>query len=193
MLTGEEIMNKTMIKLKFFILLSSLFTLFACSHSVSNKPLSANAAAAKTRVELGLAYLSQGNPALAKANLDKALQHTPNDYLPYLGLAYFYQHTQQLKLAGEYYQKALSLSPENGDVLNNYATYLCSQRQFDMAFNFFEQALNSKAYYHFADTYENIAICAVLANDQNKIEQALTQLEKYSVNKAKNLRQRLHK
>lgn len=193
MLTGEEIMNKTMIKLKFFILLSSLFTLFACSHSVSNKPLSANAAAAKTRVELGLAYLSQGNPALAKANLDKALQHTPNDYLPYLGLAYFYQHTQQLKLAGEYYQKALSLSPENGDVLNNYATYLCSQRQFDMAFNFFEQALNSKAYYHFADTYENIAICAVLAGDQNKTEQALTQLEKYSVGKAKNLRQRLHK
>lgn len=193
MLTGEEIMNKTMIKLKFFILLSSLFTLFACSHSVSNKPLSANAAAAKTRVELGLAYLSQGNPALAKANLDKALQHTPNDYLPYLGLAYFYQHTQQLKLAGEYYRKALSLSPENGDVLNNYATYLCSQRQFDTAFNFFEQALNSKAYYHFADTYENIAICAVLAGDQNKTEQALTQLEKYSVGKAKNLRQRLHK
>lgn len=193
MLTGEEIMNKTMLKLKFFILLSSLFTLFACSHSVNNKPLSANAAAAKTRVELGLAYLSQGNPALAKANLDKALQHTPNDYLPYLGLAYFYQHTQQLKLAGEYYQKALSLSPENGDVLNNYATYLCSQRQFDTAFNFFEQALNSKAYYHFADTYENIAICAVLAGDQNKTEQALTQLEKYSVDKAKNLRQRLHK
>ena len=186
-------MNKTMIKLKFFILLSSLFTLFACSHSVSNKPLSANAAAAKTRVELGLAYLSQGNPALAKANLDKALQHTPNDYLPHLGLAYFYQHTQQLKLAGEYYQKALSLSPKNGDVLNNYATYLCSQRQFDTAFNFFEQALNSKAYYHFADTYENIAICAVLAGDQNKTEQALTQLEKYSVDKAKNLRQRLHK
>lgn len=193
MLTGEEIMNKIMLKLKFFILLSSLFTLFACSHSVSNKPLSANAAAAKTRVELGLAYLSQGNPALAKANLDKAVQHTPNDYLPYLGLAYFYQHTQQLKLAGEYYQKALSLSPENGDVLNNYATYLCSQRQFDTAFNFFEQALNSKAYYHFADTYENIAICAVLAGDQNKTEQALTQLEKYSVDKAKNLRQRLHK
>lgn len=186
-------MNKIMLKLKFFILLSSLFTLFACSHSVNNKPLSANAAAAKTRVELGLAYLSQGNPALAKANLDKALQHTPNDYLPYLGLAYFYQHTQQLKLAGEYYQKALSLSPENGDVLNNYATYLCSQRQFDTAFNFFEQALNSKAYYHFADTYENIAICAVLAGDQNKTEQALTQLEKYSVGKAKNLRQRLHK
>ncbi|MEH8045917.1 type IV pilus biogenesis/stability protein PilW [Gallibacterium anatis] len=187
-------MKNIMMKLKFFILLSSLFSLFACSHSAINKsPTSNNAAAAKTRVELGLAYLSHGNPTLAKANLDKALQHTPNDYLPYLGLAYFYQHTQQLELAGEYYQKALTLSPKNGDVLNNYATYLCSQRQFNVAFNFFEQALKSKSYYHFADTYENIAICAVLANDQNKIEQALTQLEKYSVDKAKNLRQRLHK
>ncbi|MFC0323810.1 type IV pilus biogenesis/stability protein PilW [Gallibacterium melopsittaci] len=177
---------------KFILLFFSLFYLFACSHSHQNSiPPTGNQAAAKTRVELGLAYLAQGNLALAKANLDKALQHTPNDYLPYLGLAYFYQHTAQNQQAEHYYQKALQLVPDNGDVLNNYATYLCNQRQFAQAFQLFDKALTSKAYYHFADTYENIAICAYLANDQQKFTAALAQLQKYAPEKAETLQQHI--
>ncbi|OBW92517.1 hypothetical protein QV08_08625 [Gallibacterium salpingitidis] len=176
---------------KLAIIFFSLLSLFSCSSSPTKQPTSGNAAAAKTRVELGLAYLAQGNLALAKANLDKALQHTPNDYLPYLGLAYFYQHTAQNQQADHYYQKALQLVPDNGDVLNNYATYLCNQRQFEQAFQFFDKALASKAYYHFADTYENIVICAYLANDQQKVNTGLMQLKKYAPEKAEALQQRI--
>lgn len=186
-------MLKTVSLIKFILLFFSLFTLFACSSHSPQIKNSGNNAAAKTRVELGLAYLAQGNIALAKANLDKALQHTPNDYLPYLGLAYFYQHTAQNQQAEHYYQKALQLVPDNGDVLNNYATYLCSQRQFTPAFQLFDKALASKAYYHFADTYENIAICAYLAQDQQKLNQALIQLQKYAPEKAEALQQRMKK
>ena len=181
----------TAFPLKIVGLFFSLLWLFGCQVSSPPTTSNANLAAAKTRVELGLAYLSQGNLALAKANLDKAQQHAPKDYLPYLGLAYFYQHTSQNQLAEDNYQKALHLAPNNGDILNNYATFLCKQRQFTSAFQFFDQALSSKAYYHFADTYENIAICAHFAQDQTRLSNALTQLTKYAPEKAEVLRQRI--
>ena len=49
--------------------------------------------ALKARINLALAYLEQQDYPKAKENIDKAIAHDRNDYLPYSVLAYYYQQT----------------------------------------------------------------------------------------------------
>ena len=59
------------------------------------------------------------------------------------------------------------------------ALFLCKQGQFQQAYSQFEQALQSKhAYYHQADTLENIILCAKSEPNSQKINEALTALSK---------------
>ncbi|EQA11981.1 4-hydroxy-3-methylbut-2-en-1-yl diphosphate synthase domain protein, partial [Glaesserella parasuis 174] len=74
------------------------------------------------------------------------------------------------------------------DVLNNYGTFLCKQKQFDKAYQQFETALTSQgAYYNQADTLENIALCANMKKDIEKQKTALSQLEKIDKSRAERL------
>ncbi|AWX14194.1 type IV pilus biogenesis/stability protein PilW [Mergibacter septicus] len=140
---------------------------------------------AKIRVELGLGYLAQNNLPQAKVNFDKALQQAPQHYLPHLGLAYFYQQSGEVEKAEIEYQQALMFAPMQGDVLNNYATFLCARTKYQSAFQLFERALEGKGYYRFADTYQNIALCAFLAKDRPRAVWAIKQLATFDPEKAK--------
>ncbi len=72
---------------------------------------------------------------------------------------------------------------------NNYGTFLCKQGQFQQAYSQFEQALQSKhAYYHQADTLENIILCAKSEPNSQKFNEAFAQLEKLDKIKADKLR-----
>ena len=66
--------------------------------------------AAKARVELALGYLQQGNPQLAKINLDKALQHDKNYYLVHSALAHYYQQQGEIENSYREYETALKLN-----------------------------------------------------------------------------------
>lgn len=114
-------------------------------------------------MELALSYLQQNNPQLAKINLDKALQHDKNYYLVHSALAHYYQQQGQIENAFREYEIAVKLNHKQGDVHNNFGTFLCSQKKFEQAQQQFELALNSPNYYHQADTFENIALCAYSA------------------------------
>lgn len=175
---------------KFIYLATILFTLMITGCTTTTPAVTTdNTKLANTRVELGLGYLKQNNLPQAKVNFDKALQQAPQYYLPHLGLAYFYQQSGEINNATVEYQQALSLAPQQGDVLNNYATFLCATKKYQSAFDLFAQALASKGYYRFADTYENIGLCAFLAKDKEKAKQAIQQLENYDAKRAEKLRQ----
>ncbi|MDO4698988.1 MAG: type IV pilus biogenesis/stability protein PilW [Pasteurellaceae bacterium] len=143
--------------------------------------------AVKARINLALAYLEQNDLPKAKQNIDKALEHDRNDYLPHSVLAYYYQQIGDISQAEQSYQTALSLSEKQGnekqprpDVLNNYGTFLCKQGKFEQAYSQFEQALKGQQpYYHQADTLENIALCANRANHRQRQSEALKQLAKF--------------
>ncbi|WP_373777818.1 type IV pilus biogenesis/stability protein PilW [Glaesserella sp.] len=157
---------------------------------------SEKAEAVTARIKLAFAYLDYNDYAKAKENIDKALQHDPNHYLPHSVLAYYYQLVGETKQAEAVYQKALKFSEKDGqarpDVLNNYGTFLCKQHEFDNAYNQFEQALTSKQpYYNQADTLENIVLCANLAKNAVKQKEALKQLEKLDKARADELKKTL--
>lgn len=132
--------------------------------------------AAKARVELALGYLQQGNPQLAKINLDKALQHDKDYYLVHSALAHYYQQQGEIENAHREYEIALKLNNQQGDLHNNFGTFLCRQKQFEQAQQKFQLALNSPNYYHQADTFENMALCAYSAQKMDIYQQALQKL-----------------
>ena len=132
--------------------------------------------AAKARVELALGYLQQNNPQLAKINLDKALQHDKNYYLVHSALAHYYQQQGEIDNAHREYETALKLNNQQGDLHNNFGTFLCRQNQFEQAQQQFQLALNSPNYYHQADTFENMVLCAYSAQKMDIYQQALQKL-----------------
>lgn len=152
--------------------------------------------AAKARINLALAYLEQQDYPKARENIDKALSHDSNDYLPYSVLAYYYQQTGEVEQAQQTYLKALTLSQQQSedrkpspDVVNNYGTFLCKQGEFTQAYQQFDQALNSEhPYYHQTDTLENIILCAKQERNTTKIAETLQQLSKLDKAKADALR-----
>lgn len=165
-------MNRT---LKLWI--ASIFSLFLCACVSQSEKQTVNLEqAAKARVELGLGYLAQNDFVQSKKNLDKALAHSPNSYLVHSALAYFYQKQGDAENATNAYLTAIKLSPQQGDVLNNYGAFLCSQGKFEQAYAHFEQALQSKNYYQQADTYENMALCAFAQRNTEIYQHAVQKL-----------------
>lgn len=164
------------------------FLLSACvSHSdTSNFD---KQAAAKARVELALGYLQQQNGSQAKLNLDKALSYAPKYALVHAALAYFYQQQGDMERAKQAYLTAIKLDDKQGDVLNNFGAFLCAQGEYQAAYKQFTQALNSPQYYHQADSYENLALCALSAKDQKIYQENLTALEKIAPERAKRFAQ----
>lgn len=170
---------------------SAAFVLIACSSSPSLSPAPDfnRSEAMKARINLALAYLEQNDFPKAKENIDKALNHDQNDYLPYSVQAYYFQQTGDAAGATESYQEALKLSRNRPDVLNNYGTFLCKQGQFRQAYHQFEQAVQSKQpYYHQADSLENIVLCARKEPNPAKVAEALARLEKLDKARAEKLR-----
>lgn len=162
---------------KYLPFCTACITILTATGCVTTETPFDHSEAVKARVNLALAYLEQQDYPKAKENIDKALAHNNQDYLPYSALAYYYQQTDDVANAQSAYQTAIKLSQARPDVLNNYGTFLCKQGQYQHAFAHFEQALNSsQPYYHQADTLENIILCAKQSGDLERKQQALMQL-----------------
>lgn len=161
--------------------------LTACVSNTQNEVFDKQQAA-KARVDLAIGYLNQQDLNQAKLNLDKALSYAPDYYLVHSALAYFYQKQGFVEQANQSYLKALDLNENQGDVRNNYGVFLCSQGQFEQAYKQFQHALASTHYYHQADTFENIALCAYAQNNQAVYQENLAQLEKIAPERALQLK-----
>jgi type IV pilus assembly protein PilF len=87
--------------------------------------------AAKTNIQLGIAYLQQGNYAVAREKLERSLKQNPKDPDVHTSLGLLYDRTGETKLADKHYQEAMRLAPTNPDISNNYAIYLCKRGRVD--------------------------------------------------------------
>ena len=143
--------------------------------------------AAKARVELALGYLQQRDYNQAKVNLDRALSYAPDDYLVHAARAYFYQQQSDVIQAEKAYLTAIKLDKKQGDVFNNFGTFLCAQGKYSAAYEQFHKALKAPNYYRQTDTYENLALCALSAKDLTVYQENLLMLEKMEPERAKKL------
>ncbi|WP_213610175.1 type IV pilus biogenesis/stability protein PilW [Pseudoalteromonas sp.] len=161
------------------------------SYNGSNKPVPENKlnnnGAARTRIALALQYLKTGNNSQAKYNLERAAEYAPNLPEVHYSLAYYYQQVGENALADKAYQKALAIKPDDPNTLNNYGTFLCSIDEYDRATEQFLKAIEVPSYIRVAQSYENLALCAIESNDFTSAESYFQQALNHSSQRASTL------
>ncbi len=130
-----------------------------------------NAAAAKTRIQLGMGYLNNGQMAPAKYNFEQGIELDPDSAEPYLALAYYYQAVGDKSSAQRTYEKLLSSHGNNPDVLNNYGAFLCRNLNYSEADKMFMRAIAQPHYLKMDDSYENAGICALKSGKKEKAQE----------------------
>ena len=138
--------------------------------------------AAETNAALGRQYMDRGQNEVA---LDKLKRAVANDktYAPaYTLLGVLHERLGQTDQAGDNYRLAVKYDPENGDVNNNYAVYLCGQGRQQEADRYFQVAVKDPFYTTPAVAYANAGVCALSANEVDKAERYLRKSLEYQAN-----------
>ncbi|MEM0515540.1 type IV pilus biogenesis/stability protein PilW [Pseudoalteromonas sp. YIC-827] len=133
-----------------------------------------NVEAARTRISLALNYLSQGDSTQAKYNLERAAKFAPELPEVHYSIAYYYQQVGEKQRAKDAYEKALSIEPNDPNTLNNYGVFLCDIGEYELAVDKFMAAIEVPSYLRVAESYENLALCAL---EFNKFDAAESFLE----------------
>ena len=115
--------------------------------------------AAKTNIQLGVAYLKQGNYPLAKEKLERSLKQNPKDPDVHTSLALLYDRVGEAKLADKHFKEALRLAPTNPDTSNNYAVYLCKNGRVEEGVERFSAVATNKYYRTPEVALTNAGVC----------------------------------
>ncbi len=81
--------------------------------------------AAQANTQLALAYMREGDLATARDKLEKALDQNPNTPTTQMAAGFLYDRLGEDRKADAAYERALKLSKNDPNVMNNYAAFLC--------------------------------------------------------------------
>ncbi|MDR0805660.1 MAG: type IV pilus biogenesis/stability protein PilW [Enterobacteriaceae bacterium] len=168
------------------MLLSILFfsgLLSGCGHNDSNENVTDKQQAAEIRLTLGMKYLALGDLQAARINIERAVNYAPQDYRTQLGMALYLQSISENESADARYRQALSLAPDNGDILNNYGAFLCTLGQYDAAQNYFDSAAKTTSLEGIANSLENSGYCLLQAGQVDKAQIKLSRALKQAPEK----------
>jgi type IV pilus assembly protein PilF len=115
--------------------------------------------ASNYNMQLGMAYLNQGDLGLAKEKLDRAVVENPGDPNVHSAMAMLQDRLGHPDQADKEFKAALSLGPRNPDVLNNYAVYLCRSGRVDDGVKAFDEAAHNALYRTPEAAYTNAGVC----------------------------------
>jgi type IV pilus assembly protein PilF len=137
--------------------------------SKSNSPEEGRKAA-ETNTSLGRSYMQMGEYEIALEKLKRAIGHDKTYAPAHTVLAVLYETIGENDKAGEEYRLAQRYDPEDGDVNNNLAVYLCGQGDYRKALPHFEQAVADPFYRTPEVAYANAGLCAMQAGELDKAE-----------------------
>jgi type IV pilus assembly protein PilF len=159
--------------LRLFTLIA-VAALSACVSSDGRKPLKQEdpkEAAAKVNIQLGTAYLQQGNFVLAREKLERSLKQNPRDPDVHTSLGLLYDRTGDRPLADKHFREALRLAPDRPDVSNNYAIYLCKTGRVDEGVERFAAVATNKYYSTPEVALSNAGVCLLGAKRLDEAQQ----------------------
>ncbi|MCF6225006.1 MAG: type IV pilus biogenesis/stability protein PilW [Xanthomonadales bacterium] len=156
--------------MKTWMVLSLSILLMACASSgPTPEPGKESVEGAVVNVKLATGYIQQGDYKVALDKLNRALEFDPNYATAHTVMGVLYGRIGKLGLAGKHYKRATKLNPHDGSILNNYGQYLCQTQQYDLAFPYFERALDEPFYNTPESALANAGRCAI---DQGNLEKA---------------------
>ncbi len=129
--------------------------------------------AANANVQLGVGYLRQGNLAVAQQVLERAYAQNPKDPNVHTALGLLYERLAQPERADDHYGRAVKLAPQDPEVLNNYAVFLCRRGQAPRGEKMFLQAAANPLYRTPEVALTNAGVCARAAGRTVEAEQYL--------------------
>jgi len=129
---------------------------------------------ANLRMQLAVGYYQQGQHKVALEEIRQALAATPDLVDAYSLRALIFMEMGDKHLAEENFQRAIQLSPNNADILNNYAWFLCQNGREKQGVGLFEKVLKDPAYPNPVKTLTNAGICSLKQGDNRAAEQFLT-------------------
>lgn len=131
--------------------------------------------ASDLNAQLGAQYLSNGDLALAKEKLDKALRQDPDNVDAHATYALLSMRLNKPDDAREHFETALDERPEDPQLLNNYGTFLCEQGDFEAGIERFLSAAENPLYETPAYAYANAGRCAERAGRTEEAREYLRQ------------------
>jgi len=115
--------------------------------------------AAVYNVQLGVAYMNQGDLERAKDKLDRALTQDPNSGDVHSARATLYARLGNKDKADAEFRTALRLAPQDPRMVNNYAVYLCQNGRYDEGVKRFLEAARNPLYPTPEAAYTNAGVC----------------------------------
>lgn len=175
--------------------------------STSSDPVQADASvkqAAKYNVELGVAYMRQGDRDLAMQKLQRAIEQNPHLPAAHTAMALLYEQIGDIKDADKHYRQALRIDSDDPTTLNNYGAFLCRNGEARKSEEYFVRAAKNPLYPTPEAAYTNAGICARQIPDMSDAEHyfrsalrlnknfadALWQMARLSFDQGKNLKAR---
>jgi type IV pilus assembly protein PilF len=131
--------------------------------------------AAALNAESGGNYLRSGDYRSAMEKLEKALKQDPKSYKANWVMAVLLERIDRPAEADSYYKTAMRLKPDDPDIANTYAVYLCKSGKIDDALPLFEGLIRNKLYREPWAAATNAALC--LRTDKRNAD-ALAYLER---------------
>ncbi len=150
-----------------YFLVAFIVLLSGCSSLQKNSDIDEkkNTRIAEINIQLGVAYLQQGDVQRAKQKLLYALQTAPTLPEAWYSMAYFHEVTGHKDEAKIEYLKAIAIIPNRGDVHNNYGTFLCRNGNYLESIQEFVNAAKDPEYLEMPSAYENAGLCALKIPD----------------------------
>lgn len=115
--------------------------------------------AAIINTQLGAGYAREKLYPLAIQKLKLAIRERSDYARAHATLAFVYAKMGKNTDAGQQYQRALALAPNNPDTLNNYGVFLCSNGRAIQAQNYFKRAANNPNYATPEVALTNAGVC----------------------------------
>jgi len=149
----------------------AVLLLVACGSNAKRQTEKAHEAAIYN-VQLGLAYMNQGDLERAKDKLDRALSQDPDNADVHSARATLFARLNQKDKADEEFRAALRLAPHDPRMVNNYAVYLCQNGRNDEGVKRFLEAARNPLYPTPEAAYTNAGVClrAAKRDDEARLD-----------------------
>jgi type IV pilus assembly protein PilF len=136
-----------------------LALLAACSSTSSQQHAQKQHDAAAYNVQLGIAYMNQGDLERAKDKLDRALQQDPDSADVHSARGTLFARLRNADKADAEFRTALRIAPHDPRMVNNYAVYLCQNGRTDDGVKRFLEAAHNALYPTPETAYTNAGVC----------------------------------
>jgi type IV pilus assembly protein PilF len=128
---------------------------------------------AKIRLQLAVGYFEQGQTTIALDEIKQALVTDPSFAEAFNLRGLIYMRLNDMRLADESFRRAMSLSPNDANVLHNYGWMLCQQTRYPEAVQTFTRAIANPTYGGRAKTWMTQGLCQVRAGQLVEAEHSL--------------------